>query len=286
VTATSFSGSGAGLSGVAPSSGSTSYIQNQSSTTQIAAFRISGAGIFSNGPVGIGTLSPATALHVRANTDTEISIESLQGGQRWTLQSSGTNTPSKAGMFQIINRTASLACLLIDTNGDVGIGRTPTANALEVEGDASKKTAGSWFANSDVRIKQDIEPVSGALEKLDRVRLVSFHYTEAYRHEHPSVESRRYLNVVAQEFRDVFPEDVKSSGEKLPDGSDEILQVDTYPLTIYSAAAIQELNRKMESETAKLRAENAELKERLEKLERMMEAKFADKSVAADVSRR
>ncbi len=31
--------------------------------------------------------------------------------------------------------------------------------------------------------------------------------------------------------------------EKLPDGSD-ILQVDTYPLTIYSAAAIQELNQK------------------------------------------
>ena len=47
--------------------------------------------------------------------------------------------------------------------------------------------------------------------------------------------------MIAQEFRAVFPDHVQSSGEKLPDGS-EILQVDTYPLTIYSAAAIQELN--------------------------------------------
>jgi cell division protein FtsB len=61
---------------------------------------------------------------------------------------------------------------------------------------------------------------------------------------------------------------VKSSGEKLADGS-EILQVDTYPLTIYSAAAIQELNQKIEDQ----RAENAELKARLEKLEQLITAK-------------
>jgi len=44
------------------------------------------------------------------------------------------------------------------------------------------------------------------------------------------------------------------------------LQVDTYPLTIYSAAAIQELNRKVETQ----RAENAELKQRLDALEKIV----------------
>jgi hypothetical protein len=48
--------------------------------------------------------------------------------------------------------------------------------------------------------------------------------------------------VIAQEFQQVFPDEVKGSGEILPDGS-EVLHVDTYPLTIYSAAAIQELHR-------------------------------------------
>ncbi len=35
---------------------------------------------------------------------------------------------------------------------------------------------------------------------------------------------------------------MQSSGERLPDGSGaEILQVDTYPITIYTSVAVQEL---------------------------------------------
>lgn len=135
--------------------------------------------------------------------------------------------------------------------GRVGIQRDPAANALEVEGNASKTVAGNWLANSDRRIKHDIQPLENALEKLDRVRLVDFRYTDEYRASHPGIENKRYLNVIAQDFAGVFPDHVQSSGEVLPDGS-SILQVDTYPLVIYSAAAVQELNR-----------ENRVLKERL-----------------------
>ena len=128
------------------------------------------------------------------------------------------------------------------------------------------------MANSDARIKQDIQPVGDALKVLSRVRLVSFRYTDDYQRSHPSLENRRYLNVVAQEFREVFPDHVKSSGETLPDGS-EILQVDTYPLTIYSAAAIQELNgqvKQLQGEMKRRDAENEALRQRLEKLERLL----------------
>lgn len=146
--------------------------------------------------------------------------------------------------------------------GNVGIKRTASTNSLEVEGQASKTTAGNWLANSDRRIKTDVLPITGALEKLSQVRLVDFKYTDDYRAAHPGIEDKRYLNVIAQEFAKVFPEDVKRSGEKLPDGSD-ILQVDTYPLTIYSAAAVQELHRENEALKKKL----AEQEERLRKLE-------------------
>ncbi len=138
----------------------------------------------------------------------------------------------------------------------VGIRRTPSANALEVEGNASKTLAGSWLANSDARIKTDVQTVTNAIDKLAQVRLVQFRYTGDYRAQHPDIKDRTYLNVVAQEFRKVFPDDVQSSGEKLPGGGDPILQVDTYPLTIYSAAAIQELNQKLERE---LRAKDERL---------------------------
>ncbi len=164
-------------------------------------------------------------------------------------------------------------------SGNVGIKRSSAANDLEVEGTASKTAAGSWLANSDARIKKDVEPVTGALAKLSQVRLVSFRYTDDYRLAHDSIEDRPYLNVVAQEFREVFPDHVKSSGEKLPDGS-EILQVDTYPLTIYAAAAVQELNGQMktlksemkrrDTENAELKQRNVEMEIRLSALEKLM----------------
>jgi alpha-tubulin suppressor-like RCC1 family protein len=154
----------------------------------------------------------------------------------------------------------------LDSAGRLGIGRTAATNELEVEGDASKSTAGSWLANSDRRIKTDIESITGALEKLDQVRLVDFRYTDAYLAAHPGIEDRRYPNVIAQEFQQVFPDDVKSSGETLPDGS-PILQVDTYPLTIYSAAAVQELHR----ENQALKRQLADQEARLRKLEAILE---------------
>ena len=170
------------------------------------------------------------------------------------------------------NDTPPTDRLYVDINGRVGIGRTPTANLLEVAGNASKTTAGSWLANSDARIKTGIATVTNALETLDRVRLVSFHYTDDYRTTHPGIEDRSYLNVIAQEFARIFPDAVKGSGEKLPDGN-EILQVDTYPLTIYSAAAIQELNQKLGETQQAVKAKDSEiqeLKDRLTELERIL----------------
>jgi hypothetical protein len=146
--------------------------------------------------------------------------------------------------------------------GRIGIGRAPALNPLEVEGAASKTSAGNWFANSDRRIKTDIRTISGALETLDQVRLVDFRYTDDYLAHHPSLGGGRFLNVIAQEFATVFPDHVHGSGEKLADGS-EILQVDTYPLTIYSAAAIQELHR----ENEELKQRVADQEARLRKLE-------------------
>jgi hypothetical protein len=149
--------------------------------------------------------------------------------------------------------------------GNVGIKRTSAANDLEVEGTASKTTAGSWLANSDARIKTHVQTLDNALATLDQVRLVSFEYTDGYKQAHPEIENRRYLNVIAQEFQKVFPEDVKGSGEKLADGS-EILQVDTYPLTIYSAAAIQELHAQLQQKDAEL----TQLRDRLERVEALV----------------
>ena len=159
--------------------------------------------------------------------------------------------------------------------GRVGIGRTPTTNSLEVAGNASKSIAGSWLSNSDRRIKTDVKSIAGALETLGKVRLVDFRYTEDYLAAHPEIDDKRYPNVIAQEFAEVFPDHVQESGEFLPDGS-PILQVDTYPLTIYSAVAVQELHRdslELRKQNELLRQQLSDQEDRLNKLEELLKSR-------------
>jgi hypothetical protein len=225
--------------------------------------------IRAGGGVGIGsTVTPNGALHLRSGGLAVTGGSSPYYGTPPGVYIEGNSAVGHVYAFNYASFTP--LPLVLDTGGGhVGIGRTPTANALEVSGNASKTTAGDWLANSDARIKTDIKPVQDALSALEKVRLVSFRYNDDYRATHRGVEDRRYLNVVAQEFREVFPEHVKSSGEKLPNG-DEILQVDTYPLTIYSAAAIQELNHKLNAELKARDGRIEALEKRLAELEKLM----------------
>lgn len=77
----------------------------------------------------------------------------------------------------------------------------------------------------------------------------------------------------------MFPGHVQGSGELMLDGT-EILQVDTYPSTIYSAAAIQELHANMEEnlreKDAEFTAFQAEFERRIAQLESMMVRKVLE----------
>ena len=217
------------------------------------------AGVYS-GKIGIGTPLPQATLDIRDAYGTNDNGTIHVGGF-------GANGDPKMvkfgdGSYVYIGESGADDQMLLGANafvftntsglGFVGIGRVASGNKLEVEGTASKAAAGDWLANSDARIKTDIATITNALDTLGRVRLVSFRYTDDYRAKHPSIEDRPYLNVVAQEFQQVFPDYVQSSGEPL-DGQD-ILQVDSYPLTIYSAAAIQELQQQLKTKDAEIQA--------------------------------
>jgi hypothetical protein len=172
--------------------------------------------------------------------------------------------------------TSNYERLRIAADGKIGLGRIPLANALEVAGDASKATAGGWNANSDRRIKTDLQDLDKPLATLDRLHPVSFRYTEQYRRDHPEIKDKTYYNVVAQEFAEVFPESVKNSGEMLD--NKPILQVDSYPAMIYSIAAIQELHARLksrETEMDRLRRQNEALEARLAALENRLPAPAA-----------
>ena len=80
-----------------------------------------------SGKVGIGTPDPQTALHVASPGQCEVSVESMDSGShRWSLQSSsGQSDAGGAGSlnasFQIIDRTANAARIIIYPNGTVSV---------------------------------------------------------------------------------------------------------------------------------------------------------------------
>lgn len=257
VSGVSRAGSGTGVRGLATNaSGSNVGVLGETrSNNGLAGHFVGGAGVdIDKGTTG--TNDPALRL---------------LGGQIYLFEQGGGSNFANIGYIDFgggddgLVLTADGDTRLFNFGGGVGIGRAVGSNAFEVEGDASKTSAGLWSSNSDARIKTDVRTITDALDTLDRVRLVSFEYEPGYLAKHPVIRDRRYLNVIAQEFARVFPEHVKGSGEYLADGS-EILQVDAYPLTIYSAAAVQELRRVVRTQDKRIE----DLEARLLMLERLL----------------
>jgi len=159
---------------------------------------------------------------------------------------------------------------VLQVNYSLGVGRYPEENEFEVEGDASKATAGSWFANSDRRIKTDISEIDNAYEILLKLHPVKFRYSDEWMKLNPSIKNKYYYNFIAQEYQQVFPESVKGSGEYLENDTQEVLQIDSYNAEIVTIKAVQELivdNKnqqkiieKQQAEIDHLKAELADIK--------------------------
>jgi hypothetical protein len=74
-----------------------------------------------------------------------------------------------------------------------------------------------------------------------------------------------FLGVIAQEYREVFPNDVTPTGETLPGDSNPVLGVDMGSAQIITIKAVQELAAEvmaLKAEVVALKKENAGLREK------------------------
>jgi uncharacterized delta-60 repeat protein len=95
----------------------------------------------SSGGVGIGTNSPDAGvlldLESSSNMGTTIALSNIDtGGHNWYLVSNGSSNYGGAGSLQFYDYTEDATRLLIDPDGNVGIGNTNPNYTLEVAGDA------------------------------------------------------------------------------------------------------------------------------------------------------
>jgi len=101
---------------------------------------------------------------------------------------------------------------LVIKDGRVGLGdRNPTTNSLEVNGNASKSSSGSWLGNSDARLKKDMQPLTGALDKLKQLEGINFQWNDI------KTGMKRpegnQMGFTAQNIQQVFPEEVTTDAQ-------------------------------------------------------------------------
>ena len=192
--------------------------------------------INASGNIGIGVSSPAYLLHAYSTNSGGARIY-VQGTTNFVITQFGNSSAGafyhgiddsagatftgtaysrflySSGDYPFIIAVNGTERLRITGTGNVGLTRVPVTNTLEVNGDASKSTAGLWAANSDINIKTDINTIEGALDRINKVRLVKFKYKDAYKENNQGIKDIYYHNVIAQEFKEVYADYVYSKEE-------------------------------------------------------------------------
>ncbi len=206
-----------------------------------------GPGYFS-GNVGVGTSSPEERLDVDGTakmTGFKMPTDA-DSGYVLTSDSAGVGTWQPAAAVADNGWTISAENIYSSVLGSVGIGTTSPGYKLDVAGEAH---ATSFPTSSDARLKTNVRQLANVLEKIEKIRGVSFDWNSKYESMGRSSE-RREIGVIAQEIEAVFPELVSTWGDE------GYRAVDFGRLTGVLIEAVKEL-----------RAENRALRQRIEALE-------------------
>ena len=163
----------------------------------------------------------------------------------------------------------SSPALVVTPQGNVGIGTTNFGGGgikLAVNGAAAKPSGGTWAALSDARLKRNVEPLKGALERMLSLRGVTFEFTEEGLRTGLALPGRQ-TGLIAQEVEAVFPEWVSQA----PSGHKFLTEQGTTALFV---EALRELRAEKDAQIAELCSENqrkqaqlAELMERISRVE-------------------
>lgn len=212
-----------------------------------------------NNNVGIGTTTPGSLLDVAGNANVQGSVTIAGGKGAFGMNGAAVSlallgsrvTDDDQGTLHIQSGGNIVA---FDGNDSVGIGTTTPQATLEVAGNAivddDLTVWGSYLGPSDVRLKRDIKPLDGALEKLLALRGVEFEWA---RDDLAKLHPGSQVGLIADEVATVMPSWVhvdKASGMKL---------LSTQGFEALVVEALRQLGKRVDA----LEAENSRLSQKL-----------------------
>jgi hypothetical protein len=150
--------------------------------------------------VGIGTVSPATRLDISDGS----SYFRIWGNSAGDFQAPALAPHIATGDFTIYSGAVGSGTfrLVVKNGGNVGIGVTNPAYALDVSG--TIRATGDVIAFSDKRVKENISTLENSLEKVTQLRGVSYNKIG---------EEEKKIGVIAQEILEILPEVVQQDSE-------------------------------------------------------------------------
>ena len=151
------------------------------------------------GNVGIGTDNPGSELEVadtEGNNDARVTVRSASGANKSVqLGRSSTQAFIDTQLVPFIVYTNGSGNFQVETDGDVVIAGSGTTCTIG-------NGTGATNCTSDARLKTDIRPIAGALDKLMLLKGVTFHWKD------PAKSVPERIGVIAQEVEKVFPQAV------------------------------------------------------------------------------
>ncbi len=234
--------------------------------------------ILKNGDVGVGTTSVSDRLTVSGNVSVTGDIK-MNGNDSY-IWTNGTGT-GYTGIFDPFNSRVLLYAS--ESTGNVGIGTSGPSYKLDVSGDlritgTPYRNGGdsAWIVPSDERLKDVSGKYNRGLREIASLETIYFNYKKDNPKQIDS--SVTYTGVLAQEVQKQIPEAVKEDKEGF-------LSLNTTPIFWAMVNAIKEIyyeingvkaeNAELKNQAAEqarkiqsLEAENAAIKERLDRLEK------------------
>lgn len=205
--------------------------------------------IHDNGYVGIGTTSPARPLTIQAKSD--FCMRLIATPHATAYERHGKNPHWDIGILR--------------GNAYGGDSYPELFFKLNDHIEAYINNGGAWHQNSDRRLKKNIEPIKGVLEKVCALKPCMYHFNDN------SNNGVKMVGFIAQEVETVFPELVSKRGEE------EMRSLSYTDFSVLSIAAIKEQQHELKACKDRLQATEQtlqrqekvieELAKRLEKLE-------------------